>query len=69
MSHSQRVVVVTGASTGIGRATALLLDGLGFSVFAGFVIDDPRLTASMDSTIFANGFESGDTSAWSSTVQ
>jgi NAD(P)-dependent dehydrogenase (short-subunit alcohol dehydrogenase family) len=34
-SHDQRVVVVTGASTGIGRATALLLDKLGFRVFAG----------------------------------
>ncbi len=28
-------VVVTGASTGIGRATALLLDGKGYTVFAG----------------------------------
>ena len=28
-------VVITGTSTGIGRATALALDGLGFHVFAG----------------------------------
>jgi NAD(P)-dependent dehydrogenase (short-subunit alcohol dehydrogenase family) len=33
--NEHRVVVVTGASTGIGRATALLLDELGFRVFAG----------------------------------
>ncbi|MEH1842853.1 MAG: SDR family NAD(P)-dependent oxidoreductase [Nostoc sp.] len=32
---NQRTVVVTGASTGIGQACALLLDQLGFSVFAG----------------------------------
>jgi NAD(P)-dependent dehydrogenase (short-subunit alcohol dehydrogenase family) len=31
----QGTVVVTGASTGIGQACALLLDQLGFSVFAG----------------------------------
>jgi NAD(P)-dependent dehydrogenase (short-subunit alcohol dehydrogenase family) len=30
-----RVVLVTGASTGIGRATAVQLIGLGFTVFAG----------------------------------
>ncbi|MEH2184191.1 SDR family oxidoreductase [Nostoc sp.] len=33
--ENQRTVVVTGASTGIGQACALLLDQLGFSVFAG----------------------------------
>ncbi|HEX9113926.1 MAG TPA: SDR family NAD(P)-dependent oxidoreductase, partial [Nitrospirota bacterium] len=30
-----RTVVITGTSTGIGRACALHLDGLGFHVFAG----------------------------------
>lgn len=32
---TSRAVVVTGASTGIGEACALCLDGLGFAVFAG----------------------------------
>ncbi|WP_017318177.1 SDR family oxidoreductase [Mastigocladopsis repens] len=32
---TQRTVVITGASTGIGEACALLLDQLGFFVFAG----------------------------------
>ncbi len=35
-----RHVVVTGASTGIGEATALHLDSLGFSVFAGVRKDE-----------------------------
>ncbi|HYX18391.1 MAG TPA: SDR family NAD(P)-dependent oxidoreductase, partial [Nostoc sp.] len=35
VAGNQRTVVVTGASTGIGQACALLLDQLGFSVFAG----------------------------------
>ncbi|AFY33623.1 SDR family NAD(P)-dependent oxidoreductase [Calothrix sp. PCC 7507] len=35
VAEIQRAVVITGASTGIGEACALLLDKLGFSVFAG----------------------------------
>lgn len=37
---SQRIAVVTGASTGIGRATALRLDREGWRVFAGVRNDD-----------------------------
>lgn len=35
MTAARGAVIVTGASTGIGEACALHLDGLGFSVFAG----------------------------------
>ena len=35
VAENQNTVVVTGASTGIGQSCALLLDQLGFSVFAG----------------------------------
>ncbi|MBD0385621.1 MAG: SDR family oxidoreductase [Nostoc sp. C3-bin3] len=44
VAGNQRTVVVTGASTGIGQACALLLDQLGFSVFAGVRQDSDAQT-------------------------
>jgi len=41
---NERAVVVTGASTGIGKATALYLDQLGFKVFAGVRKETDRET-------------------------
>jgi NAD(P)-dependent dehydrogenase (short-subunit alcohol dehydrogenase family) len=40
ITSTRRTVVVTGASTGIGRACALELDRLGFHVFAGVRSDE-----------------------------
>ena len=38
--NSSGAVVVTGASSGIGRATALMLDSKGYRVFAGVRKDE-----------------------------
>lgn len=47
---SFRSVVVTGASSGIGRACALHLDGLGFTVFAGYRKDADAESLRADSS-------------------
>jgi NAD(P)-dependent dehydrogenase (short-subunit alcohol dehydrogenase family) len=45
-----RAVLVTGASTGIGRSTALLLDGHGFTVFAGVRTEAAAATLAGDAS-------------------
>jgi NAD(P)-dependent dehydrogenase (short-subunit alcohol dehydrogenase family) len=45
-----RAVLVTGASTGIGRATALLLDSHGFTVFAGVRTEAAAATLAGDAS-------------------
>jgi NAD(P)-dependent dehydrogenase (short-subunit alcohol dehydrogenase family) len=37
---SNRAVVITGTSTGIGKACALYLNGIGFQVFAGVRVNE-----------------------------
>ena len=50
MIANEKTIVITGASTGIGKATALHLDKLGFKVFAGVRKETDRQTLKQEAS-------------------
>lgn len=64
-----RVAIVTGAGSGIGRATALLFAQNGATVIAADVTEGAEETAQMGANIFAVHCDAGDESAVSGLVE